>query len=315
MFITIALIILGLSFLIAGGHFLVTGSLKLAIIFRISPAVAGLTILSFGTSAPELLVSLYAVFSGIPDIAIGNVIGSNISNITFVLGIICFFQAIVNDRKTKNIDLPFMIAVTVIFYFMSLNGWIYRWEGICLIIILVFYLYLRLRISKANEIIPTGLNPKKIIENKRKSLISALLFSLAGIIMLYFGSEWFVTYSSILASELGVSDRIIGLTLVAIGTSLPELFTSLFAIYKREGSMALGNIIGSNIFNILSIIGITSILMPIEINREFIVSDYNWLFITIIPLIFSIYFRKHLFRFEGLVFFLLYVIYLILLLK
>lgn len=259
-------LILGLTFLIIGGDFLVKGAVSISLRAKISPLVVGMTVVSFGTSAPELLVSLNAVLTGHPDVATGAVIGSNISNLGLVLGATLLIFPIIVKRDSLRIDWPMMMTASMLFYVFAIDQSIERWEGIVFVVILLIFttfLVIRSRIKgRAMELA----SDKAIWESDfSNTLLKDGTFFLIGIVGLYFGSEWLIDAVVEIARESDVSEKLISVTLVAFGTSVPELATSIIAAFKKETDISIGNLIGSNIFNILAILGITAIVHPIEI--------------------------------------------------
>ncbi len=270
--ISYILLFTGLLILLVGGKLLVDGATSIAARLGLSAGLIGLTVVAFGTSAPELLVSITAALKGASDIAIGNVVGSNISNITLVLGISALIYPILITRSILKLDYTFTVVTTVVFFLLSWNGIISLGEGIFLIILLVavnFYFF--------KKITRIGIDDDENSRPKQRSPIITVSMILAGIAGLYLGSEMFVDNGVFIAGNLGISERIIGVTVIAIGTSLPELATSVMAALKKETDIAIGNILGSNMMNVLCIIGITAIVRPIEVSTLFIYGDYLWM--------------------------------------
>lgn len=268
---------LGLVILLLGGKFLVDGASSIALKLGMSAGLIGLTVVAFGTSAPELLVSINAALKGNSDISIGNVIGSNISNIALVLGLSGLFYPIVIRKSHIRFDYAVMILVTLVFYFLSLDLLISSWEGVILFSgLLIFNGYLFRNLGQG-IIVEQGTVENELDQVKNYSWPISIGFLLTGIVGLYFGSELLVTNAVQISREFGISERIIGVTIVAIGTSLPELITSIIAALSKRTDLALGNILGSNIMNILSIIGITAMINPIQISEPFIDFDYLWM--------------------------------------
>jgi cation:H+ antiporter len=265
------LFILGFILLIFGGELLVRGASSLALRFNISPLVIGLTVMAFGTSAPELMVSIMAAVQGHPDVAIGNVVGSNISNIAFVLSITVIFRIINVKAQSVLIDWPVMFLASVIFYvFCISNLKVERWEAGILFIGLIIYNIGIIRHERSKK--------KEVNEpNESAPLLRQIVELSIGCAALAGGANFLVDGAIVLANDFGISERVISITLVAIGTSLPELTTSIIAALKKETEMALGNIIGSNIYNILCIIGITGLITPIQINSKIIEYDIFWM--------------------------------------
>ena len=277
MLIQLIFLILGLILLVFGSNYLLKSSVDLSLKYNISKVVIGLTVVSIATSAPELLISISSVLKNSSDIAISNVIGSNIANFGLVLGLALFFSKIKISKNIINQDRNFLMIVSVIFTFFALSkSEVDRIEGGVLFSLLILSLIYVFKKSKGDE------NEKKIIYNSNSKLILTIFVSS---IMLYLGSEFFVESSIYFADYFGVSERIIGLTIVAIGTSLPEVVTTLVAVFKKELDISVGNIIGSNIFNILAVVGLTSIVKPLEItNVENLQFDLSVMFFVMLLL-------------------------------
>lgn len=305
------LLALGLAILLFGGKILVDGASSIALKLGMSHSLIGLTIVAFGTSAPELLVSITASLMGNSDIAIGNVVGSNIANIGLVLGISGLFYPILIRKKHIRFEYALMILVTLIFYALSQNLLISRWEGILLFIGFIgFNAYLFKNLGTG---IPEG-NEEKLDEIEEVgdySWTASIGLFTGGIVGLYFGSELLVNNAILISREFGVSERIIGVTIVAIGTSLPELTTSIIAALYKRTDLALGNILGSNIMNILSIIGLTAIIKPIQVSEAFVDSDYLWMIGISLLLFLLMKTKMRISKVEGLVLLLSYITYLI----
>lgn len=266
------LLLSGLLVLLLGGKFLVDGASAIAAKMGLSPGLIGLTIVAFGTSAPELLVSITAALKGASDITMGNVVGSNISNITLVLGLSAMVYPIFLSRSTLKLDYPFTLISSVLFFLMALNGKISFIEGL---ILLVFLVLLNWYFFKKIERVEFSEDDAAQLKKKPKWMAFFLIgLGAAG---LFWGSELFVENGSIIAQTWGISERVIGITVIAIGTSLPELATSILAAIKKETDLALGNILGSNIMNVLSIIGVTAVIKPIDVAQEFIYGDFLWM--------------------------------------
>lgn len=250
-------LLVGLVLLVLGGEGLVRGSSSIALRFGVSPLVIGLTIVAFGTSSPELLVSLQAVLNGNSDISLGNVIGSNIGNIGLILAVSALIRPLTVQMQIIKREIPFMIFVSVLITIVIIIFSVFSFMlGIVFTAILIAYIFITLKNSKNEKIVTTDLPSIK----KEVSLLVSVFFVLGGLLSLIIGSDLFVKGSVSLAKIFGVSDLVIGLTIVAIGTSLPELVTSVVAAIKNETDIAIGNVVGSNIFNILGILGITGIV-------------------------------------------------------
>jgi cation:H+ antiporter len=263
---SIFLVIAGLALLVIGGDFLVRASVGLSFKLKISKLVIGMTVVSFATSAPELLVSLQAAFDGITDIALGNVIGSNIANIGLVLGITAFISPLAVDRDFYRLNWPMMmLASFALFYFLKNDEVLSALEGLILFAALLLFLFILIRSSRKSIKANLEEVDDALAEVSNFKIVAWLLIGAAG---LYFGSEWLVNGAKQLAKAVGVSDYAISVTVIAIGTSVPELAASVIAALKREKAISLGNLIGSNIFNIASVLGLTAIVKPISVNPE-----------------------------------------------
>ena len=299
------LLIFGLSLLIAGSNYLLKSAVDLSIKLNLSKVVIGLTVVSFATSAPELLISISSALKGSSDIAISNVLGSNIANLGLVLGTALCFTTIKIPKSNIKYDWTFMMFVSMLFYFFLKDFVINRVEGLILFLILIVFLFFIVKIRKDEKM-------EDVVENETVSNFKILLLLILSSLLLYFGSELFVKSSIYFANYFGVSERVIGLTLVAIGTSLPELVTTLVAIYKSELDISIGNIIGSNIFNILAVIGITSLITDLNIISESILSFdiYVMIFFSFILLIFYLSSKNRFLNiYHGLVYLLLFITY------
>ena len=286
----------GLALLFIAGELLVSGSVKVAYRFKVSKLVVGLTVVSLGTSAPELFVSIIAALKGHPDIAVGNVIGSNIANIGLVIAITVIFFPIIINKNIRMVDYPVMIIATGIFYFLFKTGSAGLVDGAVLIFLLASYIFILIRNSRKetkanNDVIP--------ITNK--SLLKAIVFIFIGIVGLYFGSGWFLEGATGIAKNYGLSDHVIGVTIVAFGTSVPELATSFIAAYRKHGDIAIGNILGSNVFNIHAVIGSTALMRNLTFS-ESLSTDVYWMIGFALILIPAFYLQRKLNRFYGVLF-------------
>lgn len=263
---SVFLVIAGLALLVVGGDFLVRASVGLSFRLKISKLVIGMTVVSFATSAPELLVSLQAALDGISDIALGNVIGSNIANIGLVLGITAIISPLAIDRDFYKLNWPMMmLASFVLYYFLKNDGVLAALEGLIMFIGLVIFLIILIRSSRKS----TKANLEEVDDSLSEvSDFKIFMWLLIGAAGLYFGSEWLVKGAKALAIDAGISNYAISVTVIAIGTSVPELAASVIAALKKEKAISLGNLIGSNIFNIASVLGLTAIIKPIVVNPE-----------------------------------------------
>ena len=283
---SIVLVILGFILLVVGGEFLVRSSVALSFKFSISKMVIGMTVVSFATSAPELLVSLQAALSGSPAIAINNVVGSNIANIGLVLGITALVGSIAVDKSFYKLNWPVMMVFSIVlYYFLKNDNALTAIEGGILFIGLVTFLFILIRIAKKDTVTEDVDDSLAVVSN-----FKIALWLLIGAASLYFGSEWLVDGSKEIARSIGVSEAVIGVSLIAIGTSVPELAASVIAAAKQEKAISLGNLIGSNIFNIGSVLGLTSIIKPIPVTEpQILTNDIFWMLgfsAVLIPLIF-----------------------------
>ena len=309
MILDIFYILLGFLLLVKGGDYLVEGAVAIAQRAKLSKMVIGMTVVGFGTSMPELLVSAQSALVGNSGIAIGNVVGSNIANIALILGVSSMIVPIASSRVTLLVDHPFMMLSAVLFVAVAMTGSIERWAGALMVLMLVAFVWYQVVKSRKAE-----KRRAKIDESETTppmALWKALLVVAVSFAAMVFGSDKLVEGASDIAKQLGVSDRIIGLTIVAVGTSLPELFASVMASIKGESDMAIGNIIGSVTFNILSVIGISAIICPIQESNVGFAFDY--LAMLVLGVMLWIFLRTHrkLVRWEGLILTLSYVAYLV----
>ena len=266
MILEVIFLVLGLVLLVVGSDLLLRSSIDLSLKYNVSKLVIGLTIVSFATSAPELLISISSVLKNSSDIAISNVIGSNIANIGLVFSIALLFVTINIKKENIKYDFPWLIIVSLLFIWFLQDSQIDRFEGVVFTSVLVLFIIFSFKV-RANE--SEDLDD---LSASNMSLSKIFIYLALSSILLYSGSELFVESSIFFANYFGVSERVIGLTMVAMGTSLPELATTLVAIYKKELDISIGNIIGSNIFNILAVIGITSIIRTLSIKSSEILS-------------------------------------------
>ncbi|MEQ8908469.1 MAG: calcium/sodium antiporter [Vicingaceae bacterium] len=302
------LVIGGLVVLILGGEFLVRGAVGLALKFNISPLVIGMTVVSFGTSAPELLVSLEGALSGHPDVSVGAVVGSNISNLGLVLGITVIIFPIVVNRDSIRKDWPIMMFATLLFYFFAQDEILEFWEGFIFLTILILF--------STWIIIKSRNHGKKIAaeeEIKEDEVSSSspknLFFILLGLVGLYFGAEWLIKGVVSLAETFGISEKLVSVSIVAFGTSLPELVTSAVAAFRKETDISMGNLIGSNLFNILAILGITALVSPLKISQS--VNQFDMYFLLGVSLLIFPFmvFGKKIGLWKGVVLVLYYAVY------
>ena len=302
-------LILGIFSLVKGADLLVDGSVAIAKRFNVSNLVIGLTLVAFGTSAPELVVNITSSFLGKSNLAIGNILGSNIANIFLILGVAAIIYPIKPQKKTLFIEIPFNLFLVFLLFFLANNFFSHSQpnlgliDGIILLGLLGLFLYYAFFTHKKIE-------PEGEIENL--SFLKAIILIILGLLGLYFGGRWVVNSAVKLALSLGISEELIGLSIVAIGTSLPELVTSAVAAVKKESDIAIGNVVGSNIFNITWILGLSSIIRPITFNQ---VSNLSLLICgaaTVLLFLFIFFNKKReLNVISGIIFSLIYISYMI----
>ncbi len=310
MILDIVYILLGLALLVKGGDYLVDGSVAIAKRAKLSEMVIGLTVVGFGTSMPELLVSAQSAWMGNSGIAIGNVVGSNISNIALILGLTAIVHVIPAQKITLKLDLPFMLLSFVLFVAIAMTGSVSRVAGVIGVLMLISFVSYQVRQSRKAEAALAKKNPAAHDEAEPMALWKAILLVIVSFLAMVFGANILVEGASNIARLLGVTDRIIGLTIVAVGTSLPELFSSVMAAIKGKTDMAIGNIIGSGTFNILCVIGVSSIITPIMGTNIGFAFDYA-LMIFLGVLLWLFLRSKHLLeRWEGVVLTAIYIAYL-----
>jgi cation:H+ antiporter len=278
-------IVLGLVLLIAGGNWLLKSAVALSLRLFIPKIVIGMTVVSFATSAPELIVSIKAALDGFPDLSLGNVVGSNIANLGLVLAITVIMGSIDVRKSFYTTDWPVMIVASLLFCgFIYFDGVLEQYEGIILVSFLFVFLVYLLRFQK------TAVVDEMPEDDVPLPLYKIVLFLGIGGTALWGGSELLIDGAVGMASSFGVSDRVIGITIVSVGTSIPELAASVIAVIKKEKAISLGNLIGSNIFNLLAVLGITSIITPITVMDEGLLSsDIFWMLgisFLILPLVF-----------------------------
>lgn len=283
---SIVWVVLGFTLLVIGGEFLVRSSVALSFKFNISKMVIGMTVVSFATSAPELLVSLQAALLGSPAIAITNVVGSNIANIGLVLGITAMVGVIAVDKSFYRLNWPIMMVYSIVlYYFLKNDNKLSAPEGCILFLGLIVFLIMLIRSAKKDMVVEEVDETLAVISN-----FKIAIWLLIGAVALYFGSEWLVGGAKDIAISIGVSEAVIGVSLIAVGTSVPELAASVIAAAKQEKAISLGNLIGSNIFNIASVLGLTAIIKPIPVTESSILtSDIFWMLgfaFILFPLVF-----------------------------
>lgn len=309
MILNILLLIIGLALVVGGANFLTDGAASIAKRFRLSDLVIGLTVLAFGTSAPELTVSLMAALKGSADIAIGNVIGSNIFNILAIVGITALIMPLTMSNSTIRIEIPLTILSSVVLFFMANDrlldmageNVITRTEGFVLLAFFLIFLFYTFNMSKGEE------SPGQV---RQFALPLSIIMVIGGLVALVFGGDLFVDNAAMLAGRMGVSESVVAITIVAGGTSLPELVTTLVAAIKKRPGMAIGNIVGSNLFNILLILGVSSSISPIRIQGITVVDYGIFILSAILLYVFGLFFGdKTIKRFEGSILLSLFICY------
>ena len=283
---SIVWVILGFILLVIGGEYLVRSSVALSFKLNLSKMIIGLTVVSFATSAPELLVSLNAALSGSPAIAINNVVGSNIANLGLVLGITALIGVITIDKSFYSFNWPVMMLFSMaLYYFLYNDKQLIAIEGAILFIGLIAFIYMLIKRAKKD-------NDIEIVDEtlSQVSFFKIFIWLTIGGVALYFGSDWLVDGAIQIAEKIGVSEAVISVSMIAVGTSVPELAASVIAVIKKEKAISIGNLIGSNIFNIGSVLGITSMIKTIPVTDDQILSrDIFWMLlfaVVILPMIF-----------------------------
>ncbi|MCM3757075.1 calcium/sodium antiporter [Sporosarcina aquimarina] len=307
------LLIVGFTLLIKGAGYFVDGSSNIARLLQVPPILIGLTIVAFGTSSPEATVSIIAALEGTADVAVGNVVGSNIFNITLVVGVAAILYPLKVESETIRKEIPFtLLASVALFILMSdivlqgfSNNVISRGDGFIFMLFLSIFMYyvieigLKSRKNATDEPVPENISWGKNI-----------LITILGLAAIIFGGDLVVDNGTKIAYSLGMSETLVGLTIIAIGTSLPELVTSITAALKKESEIALGNIVGSNIFNILFVLGASSIISPLAVNDKVLIDVVFMIVLTVVLLIFSRTGFK-IGKREGLVLVAIYIVYLV----
>ena len=307
------ILLLGFVALVVGGDFLVKGSVGLALKVGMSALTIGMTIVSFGTSVPELLVSIQAVLQGGDDslMSVGNVVGSNIANLSLVLGVTAIIAPVAVSKVSLVQDWPVLMAASLLASYFMMDLVVTRGEGIVLFSMLILftsYMIWRSVKNKEDDIE----NPDIDLDNQ-KSVGVNVLFIVLGIAGLAFGSGWLISSATNIATSFGVSPFVIGVTVLAFGTSVPELVTSAIAAYRGQTDLALGNLMGSNIFNILSVLGLTAILTPVPLTQSIFDSDIIWMLLIAVFLLVLMLLKRKLNMWKGVFLVLFYIVYVTLL--
>lgn len=303
----IAILALGFVFLVKGADWFVDGAASIATKFGIPQLIIGLTIVAMGTSAPEAAVSITAAAGGNADITIGNVVGSNILNIFVILGLTALVNPVVVQKSSLIVDIPVVIGITAMIFVMGLDGSISRFDAVIMLIVFVSYLLYLIWDAKRSKAL--GLETNEDSEEiKNLSLPKSLIFTVIGLALIVAGSNCVVEGATFIAEKAGLSERFIGLTIVALGTSLPELFTSVTAAMKKNSDIAVGNILGSNIFNILFVVGLSGLIIPVPFQNAFRFDTIVSGIAAILLLLFCLP-KKRLSRVAGIIFLICYAVY------
>ncbi|MBO5400566.1 MAG: calcium/sodium antiporter [Spirochaetaceae bacterium] len=315
MVIQILLLVLGFALLVKGADWFVDGAAGIATKFGIPQLVIGLTIVAMGTSAPEAAVSITAAFAGNAEITIGNIVGSNVLNILIILGITALVYPVAVQKSSLIFDIPVVLLATAILFGLGYDGNISRLDGIIMLVVFVAYLFFLFWDAKRPKKLESAEVKKEEAENeetknegKNLSLPKALIFTVIGLVLIVAGSNFVVKSATFIATALGLSQRFIGLTIVALGTSLPELFTSVTAAMKKNSDIAVGNIVGSNIFNILFIVGLSGLIIPVPFAPAFRFDTLVSGVAAILLLLCSLP-KKRLSRIAGIFFLICYAVY------
>lgn len=311
MVLEIIWIIVGFVLLIKGADFLVDGASNVAKRFHIPEIIIGLTIVSIGTSMPELFVSITSAIEGYPDMAVGNVIGSNLCNLLLILGISSVIQAVEFKKETRLIEIPMTLAVTlVLFVICNIGANITRIEGMILVLLFILFIGYTIYMGKKGESFEKKDTLVEVQTEEKTSILKSILWIILGIIGLKIGGDLTVNHSVAIAQALGISEKVISLTIIAIGTSLPELVTSVTAAIKGNSDIAIGNILGSNIFNILLILGVSAMITPItysiSYNNQILVLIVGTVLLALFPFIGA---KNKMTRSNGVAYLIIYAIY------
>lgn len=305
--VNILLLLVGLGLVVLGADWIVNGASSIARRAGISEFVIGLTIVGFGTSCPELVVSLSGAIEGNSDISVGNVVGSNIFNVLFILGLTAMVLPVGMTDKNRRIDIPITLGVTILLVILGITGSmsgpvISRWEGVLMLLVFSAYLFYCFKSDSKDEFSET--------QRATLSITKSIALTLTGLAGLIFGGDLFVDSATALARQIGVSDKFIAVTILAGGTSLPELATSLVAAIKGKEQLALGNILGSNVFNAMMILGLSSVITPLSFASMTIVDIITLVLSAVLLLIWAYTGRKNrIDRREGAAMLLCYVAY------
>lgn len=318
MVIHIIFIIAGLAILIVGGEFLVKGAVSVAAKAKLSTLVIGMTVVSFGTSAPELFVSLKAAYLDSPEFAIGNIVGSNIANLALVLGLTVIIFPMPVKRNSILFDWPMMMISGLLFWLFSRNLLLERWEGFVLFFLLIAFIYFLISSSRRKIKNQKTLEPDALSDVSKKSVKKTkwwvTSFQLvAGFLGLYLGARWLIDGAIGVGEELSISKHVMAITVLAFGTSVPELVTSVVAAYRKQMDISVGNLIGSNIFNIMAVLGITAIVQPIPVEKNVLQFDMWWMLAVFLVILPMMVISRKIGRISGVILLSSYILYIYLL--
>lgn len=309
MLLTIGLFVLGLVLLSLGAKWLVEGSSGIALHFGIRPIIVGMTVVAFGTSMPEFVFNLAATLQGSNDLGLGNIVGSNIANIALVLGVSAIIHPIKIDKSLIKVEYPIILGITILFFLMALDGAIGQFDGIVLALVFAGFLVYMIKTSSNGSV--EGLVELPEVDSTETSSKKNILFAVLGLVLLIVGARFMVDSAVEIARFFHVSELVIGLTIIAIGTSLPELAASVMSTIKKEADISLGNVLGSNIFNVLFVIGLLSIFLPTLSEGETTLTLHfpAMILVTLLlgPLL---WLKNHISRLDGILFVSLYIVYL-----
>lgn len=303
MIIQILILIVGLAMLYGGSSLLVEGSASTATMFAVRPVIIGLTIVSLATSAPELLVSLVAAFKGSGGISLGNILGSNVINITLVLGISAIIKPVAIKKQIITIEIPYMIFISFVFWTLCMDSAIGRMDGFILIFFLIVFLIYGIATAKEKG------TPDGRVSPPKKTLGKNILFIIVGIVTLSFGANFVVREAITIANTIGLSQTFIGISVVALGTSLPELATSAVAAARGESDISVGNVVGSNLFNICLVMGTVGIFNPMAVDKGLHYFQFPFMIFICFTLGFFAYVKQAVSKTTGFLFIILFVIY------
>lgn len=316
MLISIAMVIAGLFLLAGGGELLLRGAVGLATLARVTPAVIGLTVVAAGTSVPELSVSLLAALEGNEDVAVGNVVGSNIFNIALILGIAAILRPLTVSKNAIRLEYPALLMVTLVFLLFTSDGRIGRWEGACFAAIYAAFTTLLIRVARKQVTLIPAREPREAPDEESSSggslqARTSVFLTVAGISLLIAGAQTTLSGAIEIGRLLGMTEAMIGLTIVAAGTGLPEVVTSLVASARGREDIAIGNVLGSNLFNILGVLGLTAVIRPTSVSPEILATD-NWWMLAVTVLLFPIMLSgQRIVRSEGVFLLCVYLLYLL----